>query len=409
MRHSFRVLILFAAIAGLLTSSACRRKKYENPIGKDTLQPDKVLFDKAIADIERSRFDIARLTLQTLISTYDASEYLAKAKLAIADSWFREGGSHGLAQAEAEYKDFILFYPTMEEASEAQFKVCGIHYRQMEKPDRDPQHAMRAEDECRQVMTQFPNSRYVPEAEQMLRDVQEVIAQHEYGAGVFYHHKGSYPAAANRLEGVVNHYPLFSAADEALWQLADSYSKMGDRFEEKTANAYTRIVREYPLSVRADEAKSRLQALGRPVPEADPVAYARMKYELEHREKAGVMSNVWGIFRKSPDVRMAAKSGAPAMNTLRPAVPASVPTPGDGTTGVTADVSVSTVTDPTALDTQPDARQNPPAAGAANGNGQQGAQATSQNEPLPSNRQPAPAKNDKKQKEDDKKKSNRQK
>ena len=45
------------------------------------------------------------------MNTYDTSEYLAKAKLAIADSWFREGGSHGLAQAEAEYKDFILFYP----------------------------------------------------------------------------------------------------------------------------------------------------------------------------------------------------------------------------------------------------------------------------------------------------------
>ncbi|MEI4920853.1 outer membrane protein assembly factor BamD, partial [Klebsiella pneumoniae] len=79
------------------------------PISKDTQQPDKVLFDKAINDIERSRYEIARLTLQTLINTYDTSEYLAKAKLAIADSWYREGGSHGLAQAEAEYKDFILF------------------------------------------------------------------------------------------------------------------------------------------------------------------------------------------------------------------------------------------------------------------------------------------------------------
>ena len=71
-----------------------------------------MLFDRAINDIEHSRYEIARLTLQTLINTYDTSEFLAKAKLAIADSWFREGGAHGLAQAEAEYKDFELFYPT---------------------------------------------------------------------------------------------------------------------------------------------------------------------------------------------------------------------------------------------------------------------------------------------------------
>src|SRR5678815_551714 len=117
-----------AALAAVILTGGCgfHRKKYENPITKDTEQPDKVLFDKSIADIEKGRYEIARLTLQTLINTYDTSEFLAKAKLAIADSWFREGGSHGLAQAEAEYKDFILFYPTLEESAEAQERVCMI-------------------------------------------------------------------------------------------------------------------------------------------------------------------------------------------------------------------------------------------------------------------------------------------
>ena len=82
--------------------SSCIHKKYENPITKDTQQPDKVLFDKAMRDIEHGRYEVARLTLQTLMNTYESSEYLAKAKLAIADSWFREGGADGMAQAEAE-------------------------------------------------------------------------------------------------------------------------------------------------------------------------------------------------------------------------------------------------------------------------------------------------------------------
>src|SRR5687767_4993793 len=153
-------LAVVVLVLGLLSSCGFRRKKYENPITKDTQQPDKVLFDKAIGDMEKGRYEVARITLQTLMNTYDTSEYLAKAKLAYADSWFREGGSSGLAQAEAEYKDFILFYPMLEEAAEAQEKVCNIHYRQMEKADRDPQHALRAEDECRQVLVQFPNSKF---------------------------------------------------------------------------------------------------------------------------------------------------------------------------------------------------------------------------------------------------------
>src|SRR6201991_5081574 len=119
----------------LLGGCGIRRHKYDNPISKDTQQPDKVLFDKAINDIEHSRFEIARLLLQNLINTYDTSEYLAKAKLAIADAWYREGGAHGLAQAEAEYKDFILFYPNMEESAEAQEKICKMQYNLMEKAD----------------------------------------------------------------------------------------------------------------------------------------------------------------------------------------------------------------------------------------------------------------------------------
>jgi outer membrane protein assembly factor BamD len=352
--------MVLALLAGLLSSCGIRRKKYENPITKDTQQPDKVLFDKAVNDIERSRYEIARLTLQTLINTYDTSEYLAKAKLAIADSWYREGGSHGLAQAEAEYKDFILFYPTMEEAAEAQNKVCDIHYKQMEKSDRDPMHAFRAEDECRQLLVQFPNSKFAPEAQQKLRNIQEVLADHEFRAGYFYHTKGSYPAAANRLQGVADQFPLYSGADEALWELADSYQKMGDRFDDKKAAALARIVKDYPLSGHVDEAKDELKTMRRPVPEADPVAYARMKYELENRQKASMMSHVWGAFKKNPETRLAAKSGSPQMETMHPTVPASVPQSAAGSGFGDVGATVVGGSD-SALDKLPDARANPPA------------------------------------------------
>jgi len=359
-RSWFSCLTVLALMLGLL-AGGCRRRRYENPITKDTQQPDKVLFDKAIADIERGRYEIARLTLQTLINTYETSEFLAKAKLAIADSWYREGGSNGLAQAEAEYKDFILFYPTLEEAPEAQMKVCMIHYKQMEKADRDQTHALRAEEECRQLLVQFPNSKFAPQVEQLLRNIQEVLAEREFRVGSFYHTKGSHVAAANRLQAVVDHYPLYSKADQALWNLADSYARMGPRFRSKHIEAYVRLVRDYPLSPLVEEAKRRLVAMEQEVPEPDPVALARMKYELEHMEKPGVMSHFWGIFRKSPDVRMAAKSGSPTMETFRPPIPASVPAAG-AATGVSAEVTVAPVTDSSVLETRPDARRQPSAA-----------------------------------------------
>src|ERR1700685_1862605 len=170
MARNFSIVIL---MMGLMTSCGFRAKKYADPITKDTKQPDKVLFDRSINDIEHGRYEIARITLNTLINTYDQSEFLAKAKLAVADSWFREGGTASLAQAEAEYKDFILFYPTMEEAAESQQKICKMHYELMDKADGDANQALRREDECRQLIVQFPNSRYVDQTKPLLRNITE--------------------------------------------------------------------------------------------------------------------------------------------------------------------------------------------------------------------------------------------
>ena len=359
-KGTLKVVAALALAALFLGGCGIRRKKYENPISQDTEQPDKKLFDKAITDIEKGRYEVARLTLNTLMNTYDTSEYMAKAKLAIADSWMREGGSHGMAQAEAEYKDFILFYPTMEEAPEAQEKVCMMQVKQMEKPDRDPTHALRAEDECRNVVLQFPNSKFAPRVEQLLRNVQEVLSESEYRVGEFYFKKGGgsgFVAAANRLEGMVNHYPLYSKADAALWMTAESYSKLGPRFKQNSVTSYQRIVKDYPLSQYAEMAKKQLKAMEADIPEADPVAVARMKFEQENYQKPGFFHPLVGILQRGPDMNSAAKSGQPAVTSLRPSTPVSVASTETATGGATAELTVAPVGANSALDTQPDARR----------------------------------------------------
>src|SRR5271169_1416573 len=217
--------IPFVVLLGLLILGvACTNKKVNNPLANvGSKQPDKVLFDRAMDAMKHNRFDVARISLQTLINTYPDSEYIARAKLSVADSWYAEGGSASLAQAEIEYKDFITFFPNMPEAAEAQLKIANIHYQQMEKPDRDYTHAMRAEEEYRQLIMQFPDSKLVPAAKQKLREVQEVIAEREYGVGRFYYMRQSYPAAIARLQSLVDKYPLYSKADEALYLLGQSY------------------------------------------------------------------------------------------------------------------------------------------------------------------------------------------
>lgn len=353
-----------AAAAALLAASSCgfKHKKFENPITQDTDQPDKILFDKAVKDIEKGRYEIARITLNTLLNTYESSEFAAKAKLAVADAWYREGGTRGFSQAEAEYKDFILFYPAMEEAAESQKRICDIHFRQMEKPDRDSNQALRAEQECRQLLTQFPNSKFVPETEQRLRNIQEVLAESEYRVGDFYRRRGNYNAAANRLGGVADQFPLYSRADEALWFEGQSYARLGPAFRGQEADSYVRIVRDYPLSQYADAAKKRLTELEVRIPDADPLAAARMQFDLDNRVRPGTFGRAFGFMRRGPDTWTAAKNGAPQMNQPKQNIPPLVPAAG-GLAGFQGDVTVAPVTNPQALEQNPDARpQQPPPA-----------------------------------------------
>lgn len=389
--------LLTVCSLGLLAS--CVHKKYDTPITKNTQQPDKVLFDQAMHDIEHGRYEVARISLQTLMNTYESSEYMAKAKLAVADSWFREGGANGLAQAEAEYKDFILFYPNMEEAAEAQNRVCEIHYNEMDKSDRDWTQTLRAETECKDVVLQFPNSKFAPLAQQRLRDIQESLAEHEFVVGNFYWKREMNPAAANRLVGLVDQFPLYSQADEALYEAGDAYSKMGPRFRKEAGEMFAKVVQDYPMTPRVKDATRRLQDMEMPVPQADPNAMARMKFEQANYKRPGLLARSTGWIRSSPDLSRAAKEGSPTMTDPKRTIPASVPVPVNTTEtasseagsagGGTTDVSATTVGANSALDTKPDARtaDNGSSSAPAGGAGASTATAATQPQaPLPTNR-----------------------
>ena len=228
-------------------------------------------------------------TLQTMLNTYPDSEYRMRAKLAVGDTWFKEGGTAALTQAEAEYKDFITFFPNAPEAAEAQMKVADIYYQQMEKPDRDFNNALRAEQEYRNMINQFPDSTLVPRAKQKLRDVQEVLAERETQIGLYYQSRENYSAAIARLETVVDTYPLYSKSDLALsehWRLLrrrgardadlagtpwrDQGTAARDVHGQGRGGLCASVITRYPAAPRVEDARDRLVAMNRPVPEPTP-------------------------------------------------------------------------------------------------------------------------------------------
>ena len=280
--HSLALVLLIAIfLVGANQSGAQilhKKKKVDKSTSVDNnVQPDKVLYDRAADDIKHGKHEVGRLNLQTLINTYPDSEYLAKAKLLIADSYYKEGGTANMTQAISGYKDFIVFFPFLPEASYAQLQVAMGHFKQMEKPDRDRTEAKEAESEFQTFLQKYPKDPLADKAMQHLREVQEVIAEGDYRVAYYYYAKGDKRAAAARLIGVTSRYPLYSRSDHALWMLGDIFDKAEKK--EVAANYYVRIVKNYPLSREAPNAKARLVAMKVPVPQPDPKARARMVAE----------------------------------------------------------------------------------------------------------------------------------
>jgi outer membrane protein assembly factor BamD len=316
----------------LLAAAGCRHAKVNNPLANvDSKQPDKVLFDRALASMKQAKFGEARQLLQTMINAYPDSEYVARAKLSIGDSWLAEGNGAALQQAEAEYRDFQTFFPGLPESAEAQLKIGNIHYRQMDKSDRDSTHVLRAEDEFKAMIENYPNSSLLPEAKQKLRDVQEVLAQRQFGIARFYFLRDNLAAAQARFISLTQSYPLFSKVDESLYLLGTIYQKEATalqaqkitaaakerlvaEYEKNAIEAYSKIITRYPEMARVQDAKARLEELKAPIPTPTTEAIAQNKAEQASRLEVTRFNALIDNFRKHPDMAQSAKTGEPNMS-----------------------------------------------------------------------------------------------
>ena len=330
------VLVLGAVSVEAREKKPKRKKNVDlsaNPLGNvASKQPDKELYDKAMIALKKGRYDVARLDLQTLLNTYPDSEYRMRAKLSVGDSWFKEGGTAALTQAEAEYNDFITFFPDAPEAAEAKMKVGDIYYQQMEKPDRDYTNAQEAEKAYRDMINMFPDSSLIPRAKQKLRDVQEVLAERETQIGLYYGSRENFNAAIARLKTVVDTYPLYSKSDQALLAIGDAYAgeahniqitpnfpgaireRLVTVYQDRAAAAYSKVITRYPMAPHVEDARDRLVAMNRPVPEPTQAAIAESDAEERSRQALHFTDKTLGLIKRGPTVVEAVHVGEPSLD-----------------------------------------------------------------------------------------------
>jgi outer membrane protein assembly factor BamD len=265
--------------------------KYEELTGTVAPGRDRVLFEEAAKEVRKGNHETGRLLFSTIINTYPDSGFLPLAKLAIADSFYLEGTTASLIQAAQAYLDWLTFFPTDPLADDAMLKVAEAEMRQMGLSDRDISHARKAEQRLKSLLQQYPQTTLRPIVEDRLREAQESLAMHSYQVGNFYleprykRGKGGLKGAQSRFKEVIDKYPNFSLRDGVLFKLAYTYQQ--EEEPDEAAKYYQELLRTFPSSDYADQAKEQLSIIGAPVPDPDP-----SRKNLAPPERPGFMGNL---------------------------------------------------------------------------------------------------------------------
>jgi len=286
MKDKRCALIVLLASATLLLGGCGRGKK----VVLEEARPgrDKELFEQGLTELSKNKFIVGRLLLQTLITTYPDSPYLPIAKLAIADSFYLEGTSEALAQAEVEYTDFANFFPTHPLADDALLQVALAKMRRIQPPDRDQKPTREAERRLLAVLQRYPNTDRKDEVQRWLKVVRDILAEHEMYVARHYMIRERPRGAKRRLMTVIERYPTYSKFDEALYRLGTVLFQ--EEEPEEAAKYFAWLVREFPNSEYRRQAAEMLERIGKPVPEADPAEIARS----EGAGDKGFLSAMWG-------------------------------------------------------------------------------------------------------------------
>ncbi len=253
-------------LLGLLTLSCAHG---EPDIAVLSSNSDQAIWEAGQHAFQRKQWENARKHFKRIVDGFPQSEYGPAARLGLADSYFKEGGSANYILAIAAYREFLTLYPSHPKSDYAQFEVAEGYFLQRNRPDRDQTTTDRALAEYQRLLDVYSSSPYVDTARGRIRQCRQSLARAEFLAGYFYQRtRQAYRAAVNRYEIILSDYPDYEQFDEVLLRMAEALAASGRAAE--ALPHLGRLLAEYPHSSHADEARRMMNDLSRAQPTPAP-------------------------------------------------------------------------------------------------------------------------------------------
>ncbi len=218
-------------MAVALVLSGCGSAPKEDPNSQAAL--DKLYAD-AKDDLSSGSYDRAIKSLEKIEGRAAGTTMGQQATLDLAWAYYKTAER---AQAITTLDRFIKLNPSSPALDYALYMKGVVNFNEdlglfgrlsnQDISERDQQASREALQAFRQLVEQYPESRYAPEAAERVNFITNTLAAYEVHVARYYFNRKAYLAAANRAQSAVVEFQHAPAIEEALFIMAESYDQLG--------------------------------------------------------------------------------------------------------------------------------------------------------------------------------------
>jgi outer membrane protein assembly factor BamD len=220
-----------AALLMALALAGCGLFKDKDDAQKDWTAEQ--FYKAAKEELDNGSWDAAIKTYEKLEAKYPFGRYAQQAQLEVAYAYYKQGET---AQCISAIDKFLKLHPNHPSADYALYLKALANFKEDLGPltalakqdlaDRDPKAARESFESFKELITRFPESRYVNDSRERMIYLVEALARHEVHVARYYLQRGAYLAAANRAQDAIVRFPNSPNHREALEVMVEAYDKM---------------------------------------------------------------------------------------------------------------------------------------------------------------------------------------
>lgn len=235
----------------VLALAGCGSAPKEDPNSQANL--DK-LYAEAKDDLSSGSFDRAIKSLERIEGRAAGTVMAQQAQLDLAWANFRSGER---ATALTTLERFIKLNPSSPAMDYALYMKGIVNFNEdlglfgriasQDISERDQQASRDALLAFRQVVEQFPESKYAADSGVRVDYITNTLAVYEVHVARYYYNRSAYVAAANRAQQAVAEFQYAPATEEALYLMVQSYDKLG--LQPLRDDARRVLMKNFPNSV----------------------------------------------------------------------------------------------------------------------------------------------------------------